>query len=114
MRARGLVQQILAFSRRQPLRLVNQPMRPLVEDAARLRRSILPAGAALDVALTDAPIHVAADATQLHQVLMNLCTNAWHAHNGQAGRITVGLDRARLQTVTNAASRPFARRRNRT
>ena len=92
VRARSLVQQILAFSRRQPLRLVNQPMRPLIEDAARLMRPILPAGMELVVALTDASIHVAADATQLHQVLMNLCTNAWHAHKGQAGRITVGLE----------------------
>ena len=92
VRARSLVQQILAFSRRQPLRLVNQPMRPLIEDAARLMRPILPAGVELALALTDAPIHVAADATQMQQVLMNLCTNAWHAHNGQAGRITVGLE----------------------
>ncbi len=92
VRARSLVQQILAFSRKQPLRLVNQPMRALVEDAARLMRPILPAGVELEVALTEAPVHVAVDATQMHQVLMNLCTNAWHAHNGRAGRITVGLE----------------------
>jgi len=91
VRARSLVQQILAFSRRQPQRLVRQPLRPLVEEAVRLLRPILPALVELEVTLADAPLTVEADATQLQQVVMNLCTNAWHALQGQAGRVTVGL-----------------------
>jgi PAS domain S-box-containing protein len=96
VRARSLVQQILAFSRRQPHRLVSQPLRPLIEDSVRLLRPILPALVEVELRLADTPMIVTADATQLQQVMMNLCTNAWHALNGHAGRITIGLDRVVL------------------
>ena len=104
MRARGLVQQILAFSRRQPPELRNQPLRPLVQESLALMRSTLPAGVVLDVELSDVPLHVHADATQMHQVLMNLCTNAWHALRGKSGRIGVGLEPVDLDAA--AAQRP--------
>jgi CheY-like chemotaxis protein len=42
--------------------------------------------------LTDRPLHALVDATQVQQVLMNLCTNAWHALTDGVGRIGVGLD----------------------
>jgi PAS domain S-box-containing protein len=92
LRARGLVQQILAFSRREPHVLQVQPLRPVVEEAVSLLRPLLPALVQLELVLTGAPLHVAADATQLQQVVLNLCTNAWHALQGRAGRITVGLE----------------------
>ena len=92
VRARSLVQQILAFSRRQPHELKAQPLRPLLEESVRLLRSILPAMVALDVRLEASPLRIAADATQLQQVVMNLCTNAWHALGGRAGRIELGLN----------------------
>ncbi len=98
LRARSLVQQILAFGRNQPQELVNRPLRPLVKETLVLMRSTLPAGVSLEPALADAPLHVLADPTQFQQVLMNLCTNAWHALQGQAGRIVVGLDRVALPT----------------
>jgi PAS domain S-box-containing protein len=91
-RARSLVQQILAFSRRQPQELVLQPMRPLVEDTLGLLRSTLPAMVTLGATLSDEPVHVKADTTQVQQVLMNLCMNAWHALPNGVGDIRVGLD----------------------
>ncbi|WP_372526250.1 ATP-binding protein [Piscinibacter sp.] len=96
LRARGLVQQILAFGRRQPHELTIRPLRPLVQETLALMRSTLPAGVSLESALADAPLHVLADTTQLQQVLMNLCTNAWHALQGQVGRVVVGLDAIEL------------------
>jgi signal transduction histidine kinase len=101
-RARDLVQQILAFGRRQPQSLVAQPLRPVVEEAMALLRSTLPASVTLDCTLADEPLLAEADATQIQQVLMNLCTNAWHALQGRPGRIEVGLA---PYTVTEAASR---------
>ena len=92
LRARSLVHQILAFGRRQPQALVTRPLRPLVDETLALLRSTLPAGVQLESALADAPLNVLADATQIQQVLMNLCTNAWHALQGQAGRVLVGLE----------------------
>jgi PAS domain S-box-containing protein len=93
-RARSLVQQILAFSRRQPHELVLQPLQPVLEETLDLLRTTLPASVALVVRVTDEPLWVNADATQMQQVVMNLCTNAWHAMPGSRGRIEVGLERA--------------------
>ena len=89
-RARGLVQQILAFSRRQPQELKQQALGPLVAEAVALLRSTLPAQVTLDIRLSAAPLQVHADATQIEQLLINLCTNAWHALQGRAGRVAVG------------------------
>jgi PAS domain S-box-containing protein len=91
LRARDLVSQILAFSRRQPPRLTSQALQPIVTETAQLLRATLPAAVSLELDLPDAPIHVLADATQIEQVLMNLCTNAWHALEGIGTRIRVGL-----------------------
>ena len=91
LRGRGLVQQILAFARRQPREVVSCELRPLVDECIALLRSTLPAGVTLDVALSDQPLFVMADATQVEQVLMNLCTNAWHSLGGRPGRVVVGL-----------------------
>ena len=91
IRARQLVQQILAFSRRQTQELQRQPLQPVVDEALRLLRSLLPAGARLNTRLVNTPLPVLADATQIQQVLMNLCTNAWQAMGGQPGEITVAL-----------------------
>ena len=90
-RARDLVQQILAFSRQQPPALVTLSLRPLVEDVLGMLQVALPPGISVNTELTDAPLHVRADATQLHRVLMNLCANAWQSLQGQSGQVTVGL-----------------------
>jgi signal transduction histidine kinase len=92
LRARDLVRQILTFSRRRPQQLENIALKPIVEETFRLLRATLPAGVDLQQHLTDSPLYVHADATQLQQVLMNLCTNAWHALRDTAGQIVVGLD----------------------
>ena len=91
-RARALVRQILAFGRHQPQLLVNRPLRPLVEESLALMRATLPAGVKLDKFLCDETLHVRADATQIQQVLLNLCTNAWHALRDEPGRLEVGLE----------------------
>ena len=91
LRGRGLVQQILAFARRQPREVVSCELRPLVEDCVGLLRSTLPAGVTLEASLSAEPLFVMADATQVEQVLMNLCTNAWHSLGGKPGRVAVGL-----------------------
>jgi PAS domain S-box-containing protein len=99
LRARSLVQQILAFSRRQPTEMGVQPLRPLVEETLALLRATLPAGVRLDTELADEPLVVQGDATQLQQVLMNLCTNAWQAMPEGRGRIVVGLAAAAAPEV---------------
>jgi signal transduction histidine kinase/CheY-like chemotaxis protein len=92
VRAKELVQQILLFSRqteqaRQPLQLS-----PLVTEALALLRAALPATIELRQALADHVGTVMADPTQIHQVLLNLCTNAAQAMRDTGGVLTVGLD----------------------
>lgn len=96
IRARQLVQQILTFSRRQTQAMQRQPLKPLVEEALGLMRSLLPAGLKLVTRLPSAGLQVLADATQMQQVLMNLCTNAWQSMEGGSGDITVALREVRL------------------
>ncbi len=90
LRARLLVQQILAFSHRQPSPALRQPLGPLVRDALDLLRSTLPAGVQLQATLADGLPDVEVGGTQVQQVLMNLCTNAWHALQGAPGVIEIG------------------------
>lgn len=112
-RARSLVQQIVTFSRQQPQALVVQPLRPLLDEAVKLLRATLPAGVDLRLEDGEPPPLVAADATQLQQVLLNLCTNAWHALPGGNGRITLGLgsawlDRAQAERMGGLQPGPHA------
>jgi len=92
IRARDLVRQILTFSRRQPQQLEDVELAAVVDETFRLMRSTLPASVELRLALPDSALHAEADATQIQQVLMNLCTNAWHALGGQPGQIELGLE----------------------
>jgi PAS domain S-box-containing protein len=94
IRARGLVQQILTFSRRQSQELAVQPLGPIVVEALRLLRATLPATVTIATVIEDGGLCARANANQLEQVLMNLCTNAWHALGGRPGRLEVGLERA--------------------
>ena len=92
-RAKDLVQQILAFGRRQVLERRVMSLSPVVEASVRLMRSTLPAGVSLSVECApDAPA-VLADAAQVEQMLLNLCGNAWQAMQGQEqpAAITVSL-----------------------
>jgi signal transduction histidine kinase len=100
LRARDLVRQILTFSRRRPQQLQNIPLRPVVEESFRLLRATLPAGVELRLQLATSPLYANADATQLQQVVLNLCTNAWHALRGDAGQIDIGLDAAHIDAAT--------------
>jgi len=95
-RARDLVQQILAFSRRQSTERRPMALAPVVEESARLLRAALPARVALEVRCeADVPT-VLADASQIQQVLINLCNNAVQAMRGEPGRVGIRLDTVRL------------------
>ncbi len=91
-RGRDLVRQILTFSRREEtkLHLIN-PVE-VIGECVRMLRSTLPAMVRLDAQLPKHSLMVRGNETQLQQVIMNLCTNAWHALQGGEGRIEVILD----------------------
>jgi signal transduction histidine kinase/ActR/RegA family two-component response regulator len=112
LRGRELVRQILALSRRQARMLQVQPMQPLVEEALALLSTSQPPGVRMTVQLATEPVVMAVDATELQQLLMNLCTNAWHAMQDAPGELTVGLQPQVLDTslaarLGLAAGAPF-------
>ena len=102
-RARDLVQQILTFSRRQPdeRRAVN--LRDVVDESVRMLRATLPAGIELTTAVAPDVPNVLADRSRIHQVLMNLCTNAWQAVEEPLGRIVVTLSSVRVTEAPGLA-----------
>jgi PAS domain S-box-containing protein len=90
-RAASLVRQILTFSRneqtqRRPIRLA-----PVVEEAVRFLQSTLPSSIVICFESAAPEGIVLADATQIHQIVMNLGTNAWHAMRGRPGRLDLTL-----------------------
>lgn len=91
VRARGLVQQILTFSRRTTPERTPLPLAPLVHEVVQLIQAALPANITLRHGIETPHAQVVGNAGQLHQVLMNLCTNAAHAMRGAGGQLTVSL-----------------------
>jgi PAS domain S-box-containing protein len=88
-RARDLVRQILAFSRREEQTRRPISLREVTEEVLQLLRASFPAQVAIRSELAmDAPV-VLADASQVHQVLLNLTTNALHAMMPDGGMLTV-------------------------
>lgn len=92
LRARELVRRIMTFSRQQPAVFVRQPLGPVVLEAVDLLRATLPSGVRITLQGGESEVEVMADANQIHQVLMNLGTNAWQALEGRSGRIDVRIE----------------------
>jgi PAS domain S-box-containing protein len=102
-RARELVRQILTFSRKTEGSRTPQRLHLVVAEALRLLRSTLPAMVELTSHLHEEAPPVLADATQIHQVVLNLCTNAAQALPARGGRITVTLEAATVSPAQASA-----------
>ena len=102
-RASGVVNQILAFSRREESHQTSIDLRTIIEDSASLLRAALEARIVLRVSVKPEHPIVLGDAAQIHQVLVNLATNAAHAMSQQGGELEVELD-----LVEVAASRTLS------
>jgi PAS domain S-box-containing protein len=95
-RARDIVQQILAFARPQALQRRCLALPEVAQEALRLLRVTLPPRIELATDFSPDTPAVLADATQIHQLLVNLCTNASQAMRGESGRIVIRLSDATL------------------
>ena len=94
MRARELVNQILAFSRKDEQTLKPVDLRPVVEEILGMLRASLPSTIEIRKQIDSDVKNVNADTTQIHQVLLNLCTNASHAMEEHGGKLEVRLTNA--------------------
>ena len=90
-RARELVQQILTFSRRQESEKQPLQLQPIVGECIKLLRSTIPAMVKITHHVESGCPPVLADPTQIHQVIMNIATNAWQALPETGGHISISL-----------------------
>jgi PAS domain S-box-containing protein len=90
-RARDLVSQILTFSRKTAQEL--RPLTPklIVKEAAKMLRSTIPAEIELKTSIVSDAM-VMADPVQIHQIVVNICTNAVHAIKPNSGNIEIVLE----------------------
>lgn len=102
LRARDLVSQILTFSRRQGAEQIPVDLSRLVRDALKFLRASTPANVTISHRLTSGTVR--ADPTQIHQVVLNLCTNSLHAMRSGPGVLSVSLERT---TLDEAAAAPM-------
>jgi PAS domain S-box-containing protein len=107
-RATDLVQQILTFSRQQTQERHLVDLLPVVAESIERLRATIPSNIEFDTSVAkEAPI-VLANTGQIHQILMNLGTNAWHAMKDLPGRLQVRLERCAVDAV-HAATQPRLR-----
>jgi len=101
-RARDLVKQILTFSRpgdeeRKPVQV-----KPIISEACKLLRASLPASIDMRLSLVSEAYAYAAP-THIHQIIINLCTNAFHALQERGGLLSVSLEEAEIEAAADAS-----------
>ena len=96
-RAKDLVKQILTFSRQADQKQKPIQVKPLVKEALRMLRASIPSTVEIEQYVQSDAL-VMGDPTQIHQILMNLCTNAAHAMEDKGGLLTVSLLDAELDS----------------
>jgi CheY-like chemotaxis protein len=97
-RAGELVKQILTFSRQREHELKPLKVEIVVKEALKLIRSSLPTTIEILHNINKDYGLVMADPTQIHQITMNLCTNAFHAMEETGGKLTITLKEVELET----------------
>lgn len=92
IRARDLVKQILTFSRHTEEEKKIIEMASVIEESLRLLRSTLPKNIEIELNIKEKSLTVFADETHIHQIFMNLCTNAAHSMREKGGTVKVNLE----------------------
>ncbi|MBU2628130.1 MAG: response regulator, partial [Proteobacteria bacterium] len=105
LRAADLVSQVLSFNRRgeEQKRLIK--IHPVTKEVLKLLKGSIPSTIAIVDKIDRNCGSIEADPTQIHQVILNLCTNAYHAMEEKGGTLTVGLKQIVL-TVTDMVEYP--------
>jgi len=98
-RAKELVKQILAFSRRADTERI--PIQPagVIKEAVKMLRPSLPTTIEINLNIDSETGAVLADPTQLHQIMMNLSTNAFHAMEHTGGKLDISLKETALSAA---------------
>lgn len=97
-RGRDLTRQILTFSRRESSEFVPVNVSRLAKEVVKLVRAALPARIKIEHNIENQSLHVAGNPAQIHQLLMNLCTNAGQAMEGKGGKLSLSLSPTKLES----------------
>jgi signal transduction histidine kinase/ActR/RegA family two-component response regulator len=103
-RATKLVRQILVFSRHEQAKREVIQLGSIVEEAFKFLRATIPSTIEFKMELSPKIPPVLADSTQIHQIVMNLCTNASHAMGERPGRLEVRLEPFTVDTFIAGAN----------
>ncbi len=98
-RAADLVRQILTFSRQQPQTRAVLLLQPIVVESMKLMRATIPSTVEIEALIAADTPTVLANANQVHQVLMNLAINGWHALKNHPGRLQVKLEKVAVDSA---------------
>lgn len=102
-RGRNLVRRILAFSRKSDPSSEPVQLKAVVTECTALLKTVIPPTVSVRLDVRTSSALVLADPTQLHQVVMNLCTNAEQSMRGGKGELTITLDALDLDETDTAA-----------
>jgi nitrogen-specific signal transduction histidine kinase/ActR/RegA family two-component response regulator len=91
-RAGELVRQILSFSRQSDRKTIPVSLQPILKETLKMVRSTIPADIPISHSISADCGMVLADPSDLHQIAMNLITNAYHAVEKTRGKISVTLE----------------------
>jgi CheY-like chemotaxis protein len=94
-RAKDVVHQLLSFARKRELERKPIKLIPVIEDTIKLLRATIPMSVEIRQNIKSTFDNVLADSTQIHQILINLCTNADHAMP-DGGTIEISLENVEL------------------
>jgi signal transduction histidine kinase/CheY-like chemotaxis protein len=97
-RGKDLVQQILTFSKQVDVDKKPLELHHVIKEVLNLIRASFPSNIEIRQNLREDCGTVMADATQMHQIIMNLCTNAYHAMMSKGGILDVKLDVVDIDT----------------
>jgi PAS domain S-box-containing protein len=104
-RAKELVQNILTFSRKSDEEIKPIEIQVIVKEALKLLRASIPSTVEFKQRIGSDPSIVCATPTQVHQIIMNLCTNASHAMQKEGGILEVILENIEL-TAAQCKGKP--------
>ncbi|MGD9159199.1 MAG: response regulator [Desulfobacteraceae bacterium] len=89
LRAKKMVEQILVFSRKSDQELLPVSVNQIVDEAVKLIRSTIPSTISISLNLPDKEDIITGDATQMSQVMLNLCANSAHAMRETGGALDI-------------------------
>lgn len=98
-RARNMVGQILSFARKQPRETISLRVGDAIKEVIRLMRASILPSIKIEYEIEDDNLSVLADPTRLHQIIMNLCSNAAEAIGANEGKIII-IVKAKNQQIS--------------